>query len=169
MTGDVLDARLGAGKLIINSRSTAPVHPRLVIMRVIADLVAAPGDFGEDVGVHRHCRVLADDEKGDSEIELIENLEYARNEQIEIRRHRLPCRISMRLHVRPLIVQVEREGGLHATAASGELTGSARSCAVTRFARPTVSFTLSVPLTICALLAMKRPRVAVRVGGNRCE
>ncbi len=54
-------------------------------------------------------RVLSDDEETDRQPARGEELEDARHDYVEVGRMRLPRRVAMRLHVRPLVVEVERK------------------------------------------------------------
>ena len=74
------------------------------------------------------------------------HVDDARDDDVEVGGIALPGRVAVGLQVRPLVVEVEREAGVaHAgTAAGGSTSGNARSASCT------LSFTLRVPLTICA-------------------
>ena len=85
---------------------------------MIADFVTATGDLAKDVAMLLLFGILSDEEKRDFDAEFVERIEYARDQQIQIRRERLPRRIPVRLHVRPLIVEVQRQRRLHAGTAS---------------------------------------------------
>src|SRR6185369_12839228 len=119
-------------------------------------LVARLGDRAEDLLVGRLVGVEADDEKGDRQLPLSQKLQHARHDDWQVARQRLPFRIAVRLHVRPLVVEVERDaasglfGGTvgHAVASASRgtdaLAESFRNSSAARSASATVSFTLSV-------------------------
>ena len=126
-------------------------------------------------------RVLADDEEGDPQVVASRARSSARGtSDVEVRRERLPAVVAVGLHVRPQVVEVERQardglprGFMLSTSASARrgivLTHIRQSVRAARSASSTVSLTFSVPFTICAELTRCSPGTLVAIGGTRSE
>jgi hypothetical protein len=103
-------------------------------------------------------RVLPHDEKSDAPLKPLQEIQHAGNNEIQIGWERLPIGISVGLHVRPLVVEVQRQAAERFGVTHGVSPGSAppvvpTSCAASRSvtdssASLTVSLTFRVPLTI---------------------
>ena len=104
-----LDRVLGLAQLLVELRLGIEVQPGLVPEAVVADLVSRGCDGAQGRPVLLECRVLSDDEEADREPARGEELEDARHDRVEVGRMRLPPGVAMRLHVRPLVVEVERK------------------------------------------------------------
>src|SRR5205085_11921121 len=106
-----------------------------------------------------------------------EEVEYPRDNDIEVRREAIPPGVAVRLQVRPLVVQVERErrrrfaAGAHPCRGDGDAHAgtSASSSATARSASWSVSFTFSVPCAICDVFTTNRPGTDVRIVGMFAE
>ena len=95
--GGLLYRVFGALELAIEIRLAVQMQPWLVVEAVIADLMAGLGDAAQRGAVLLERRVLPDDEERDAQPALVQELEYARHDQVEIAReiaatHR--CRAS---------------------------------------------------------------------------
>ena len=72
------------------------VQPRLVLEGMVADLMAGAGDALERASVAGQGRVLADDEEGDLQPELVEHRKDARDDEVEEGRQGGPRGIAPR-------------------------------------------------------------------------
>jgi hypothetical protein len=61
----------------------------------------------QDMMIILNRSVLPHDEKGNLELELVQQIQHSRYEQRQIGRKRLPAFIAMGLHVRPLVIEIE--------------------------------------------------------------
>ena len=77
-----------------------------MMKRMVADLVAVGGNLTESFSVLLKRCILPDDEEGYLEISFLEETQGARHNLVKISWERLPARIPMRLHVRPLVIEV---------------------------------------------------------------
>src|SRR5436309_774226 len=85
------------------------MQPRFVVERVIADLVPDCCYRGYRSTIFLKSSILTDNKKCDLEVSLFQKREHARHDNIEIRWEGIPARITVRLHIRPFIVEVERK------------------------------------------------------------
>ena len=84
------------------------MEPRLVLERVVADFVSRRNDGAQLIVVGGNGRIAAHDEERDPHVERVERAQRRVEEHVVVRRARLPPGVAVRLHVRPLIVDVER-------------------------------------------------------------
>ena len=119
--GRGFDRVLGLAQLLVELGGRVEMQPGLVAEAVIADLVAGGGDGAQRRAVLLERGVLADDEEGDREPPFGEEGEDSRHDGVEIGRMRLPAGVAVRLHVGPLVVEVQREARV---ARHASLTGS---------------------------------------------
>src|SRR5262249_43102262 len=131
------------------------VQPRLVVERVVADLVACVGNSTERPGILIARRILADHEKGDGQVPFAKDLQNARHDDVKIGWERRPTLVAVRFQIGPFVVEVQREAGqwflTHAPASRGaarRLCVSWPSCRAARSASWIVSLTFSVPLAM---------------------
>jgi hypothetical protein len=85
------------------------MQPRLVLEGVIPHLVPARDERGQGIGVAVDRGIEADDEEGDAQAELLERVERERQEAGQVRGALDPPLIAADLHVRPEVVDVERD------------------------------------------------------------
>src|SRR6185437_12060454 len=103
------DRVFGLLDFFLELRARVEVQPALVLERVIAHLVSARDELRDCGRVALYRRVEADDEEGDAESERLEGVERDGQESREMRRTRLPPLVAADFHVRPEIVDVERD------------------------------------------------------------
>ena len=87
------------------------VQPRLVVEAVIANLVPRRADGCESFVVLFSSGVLADDEDGHFLFAFGEELDDPRDNDVQVRRVLIPTGVAVGLHVRPFVVEVERQAG----------------------------------------------------------
>ena len=87
------------------------MQPGLVVKRVVADLMPGRRDPLQRLVIFVQGRVLTDDEHGDVQIPLSQEIKEPRHHDVQVRRERIPPGIAVGFHVGPLVVQVEREAG----------------------------------------------------------
>src|SRR5439155_218521 len=107
----LLDRFLGGHEFSLDLLFGIEVQPRLVLEGVIADLVPRVGESPQRRLVLRQRRILADNEEGDGEPARREEVEDARYDEVEVARKRFPAGVAVRLHIRPLVVEVKRQTG----------------------------------------------------------
>jgi len=163
------DVLLGKGDLPLHHFFPVGPEPRLVIVGMIPRLVAPRNDGPQRAAVLLPLRVPADDEKGDLQAQLVQDVQHPRHHDVEVAGVSLPPAVPVRLHVGPEVVEIQGEAcegllpagrGVHPAPSMQP----AISCAL-RPARATSSLTFIVPLGICDEFAMKSPRTDVRVSG----
>jgi len=98
------------------------MQPRLVIERVIADLMAVCGYRRDSIAVLFECRVLADYEECDLKFSFFKKRKDTRNSDVKIARQLGLSGVTAGLHIRPLIVEVERNarGRFHIMVDAGQ-------------------------------------------------
>ena len=154
------DGFFAASDLLLDLVGRVEVEPGLVPERVVRELVARVRDRAKGRSVASQRRVLAHDEERDREVQLSQQLHDARSQRIEVGRILLPARVAVGLHVRPLVVEVEREtrecrhSAVPPSARSPSLSINAPAASSAMW---TVSLTFRVPLTMCAELTQWRP------------
>ncbi len=142
MAGGAGDGLLRLGNLALDLLLRVEVQPGLVVKGVVSDLVPRLPQAAQRHAVRRQGRVLADHEDGEALATALHEVEKSRHHQVEVAGERLPARIAVGLHVRPLVVEVERE--------AGDGRSHWRTPSKARSASRTLSFTFSVPLTMWA-------------------
>ena len=166
---DGRDRVLGLDDLFVELLARVEVQPRLVLERVVAHLVPARDERRQRGGVALDRRVEADDEEGDAQSDLFERIERHRQERRQVRRTLDPLgRRGSSCTTRDCRRRARccRVDAQTCAAAGSRVSRSGLSTAAWRFARPTVSLTLSVPLAICAELTMKTLASDVRRAGS---
>ena len=104
------------------------VQPRLVLERMVADLVPRRHDRTQGRVVARFDSIGADHEERDAQPLALEHIEHVRHHCVQVRRPRLPARVAVDLHVRPQVVEVERQPHLEFVAARRKFEGRAGRC-----------------------------------------
>lgn len=109
LAGHSREMFLGEPYLFFDFLGIVKVKPRLVRERVIADLVPARCECPECVVVLLERRILTDNEECDSKRTFREEIEDARNKDVQVGRKALPTPISMRLEIGPLVIEIQRQ------------------------------------------------------------
>ncbi len=78
---------------------------------MVADLVTGAGDRSHGVGVFRERGILTDDEDSHREPMSAKTIDHDLAHGIEVRRERRPADVAVDLHVRPQVVEIERDAG----------------------------------------------------------
>jgi hypothetical protein len=74
---------------------------------MIPDLMASGSYRLEKFAMLVQGRILTHDEKRDGQVPRLEKIQHARDQNIQVRRKRLPPRIAVRLQIGPLVVKVQ--------------------------------------------------------------
>ena len=87
------------------------MQPRFVMERVVADLVSIFRNERQRLVILLHRRILTDDEDCDLPISFIQEVDESGDDDIQVRRKRCPTGVAVSFHVRPFILEVERQAG----------------------------------------------------------
>src|SRR5215471_8626680 len=87
------------------------MQPGLVVKGMVANLVLSRSDACKGLSVLVEHGVLPDDEKGNGQIPLFEEMQHTGDQDVEIRGKRVPTRIPVCLHIGPLVIEVQRQAG----------------------------------------------------------
>ena len=87
------------------------MQPRLMVKRVIGDLVTSIGYHPNGIVILFKNRILPNDKNGDLQIPLLKKVDKSRHTNIEVARERFPQRIAGRFEVGPFVVQIQRYTG----------------------------------------------------------
>ncbi len=115
--GGLPDRVFGTLELAIEIRLAVQMQPWLVVEAVIADFMAGLRDAAQRGAVLLERRVLPDDEEREAKPPIVQELEDAWHDQVEVAREIQPGLGPMRLEIRPLVVEVQREA--HSALAHG--------------------------------------------------
>ena len=110
-TGRLQNGSLAGGQFINELPTTVCVQPRLVMERVVADLVTGLSDRRKCGAVDRQRGVLADHKHGNLDPSACEEIQESGYDQVQIRRELAPGFIAVRFEIRPAVVEVERDAG----------------------------------------------------------
>jgi hypothetical protein len=86
---------------------TVKMQPWFMVKGMVPYLVSGGSNGSEDLMVLFHCRILTDDEESDGQLPSLEKIQDTRHQDVQVRGKRLPPRVTVRLHIRPLVVEVE--------------------------------------------------------------
>ena len=87
------------------------MQPGLMIERVIADFMSGCGDRRESLKVFFAGGVLADDKDRHPQVAFLQDLQESRDNSVKVRGIFVPADVAVSFHVRPFVVEVERQAG----------------------------------------------------------
>ena len=87
------------------------MQPRFVIEGVVADFMSGGGDGCQCFEVFFAGGVLTDDEHRHLQLAFVQYFQKPRHDKIQVRGILVPTGVAMSLHVRPFVVEVERQAG----------------------------------------------------------
>jgi hypothetical protein len=105
--GGLVDGVLRPGQLVADLLGGVEVQPGLVVVAVAPDLVPARDDHRERLLVVLLVRVEPDDEPGDLQVQVVQQVQDVGHADVEVRRPGLPAGAAVGLQVGPLVVEVE--------------------------------------------------------------